>query len=133
MGSLCCLFKYHEIRQFNEPHSGTYPPFAVNNSAPKHQNTHKTLNNSQKNVPQNEQYLLNPNIFSYFCKAKNPSHQTKHNNIMARPIRNIPTLFGEEAKKFELEAARVEANPGTIRIPKQDAQLVRNVLRNLNL
>jgi len=52
---------------------------------------------------------------------------------MARPIRNIPTLFGNEAKKFELEAARVEANPGTIRIPKKDAELVRNVLRNLNM
>ena len=61
------------------------------------------------------------------------THVLQRLKIMARPIRNIPTLFGEEAKKFELEAARVEANPGTIRIPKQDAQLVRNVLRNLNL
>jgi len=76
--------------------------------------------------------LVNPNKIRIFA-TQNVCHiRPKHNN-MARPIRNIPTLFGEEAKKFELEAARVEANPGTIRIPKQDAQLVRNVLRNLNL
>lgn len=52
---------------------------------------------------------------------------------MAKPIRTIPTLFGDEAKKFESQANRVETNPGTIRIPKRDIELVRNVLRNIGM
>lgn len=52
---------------------------------------------------------------------------------MAKPIRNIPTLFGEEAQKFEAQALSVEANPGTIRIPKRDVELVRNVLLNIGM
>lgn len=52
---------------------------------------------------------------------------------MAKPIRTIPTLFGEEAKRFEAHAMRVEANPGTIRIPKRDVELVYNVLRNIGM
>lgn len=52
---------------------------------------------------------------------------------MAKPIRTIPTLFGEEAQKFEAQALSVEANPGTIRIPKSDIELVRNVLRNIGM
>ena len=32
---------------------------------------------------------------------------------MARPIRAIPTLYGQSAQKFESAAAYTEANPGT--------------------
>ena len=32
---------------------------------------------------------------------------------MARPIRAIPTLYGESAQRFENAAAYTEANPGT--------------------
>ena len=52
---------------------------------------------------------------------------------MAKPIRTIPTLLGDDAQKFEAQAIRVEANPGTIRIPKRDVELVRNVLRSLGM
>ena len=38
---------------------------------------------------------------------------------MARPIRNIPTLFGNEAQSFIREAERVEANPGTIKVQRK--------------
>ena len=33
--------------------------------------------------------------------------------IMARPIRAIPTLYGQSAQQFESAAAYTEANPGT--------------------
>lgn len=52
---------------------------------------------------------------------------------MAKPIRTIPTLLGEEAKKFEEQAIHTEANPGTIIIPKQDVELVRNVLLSIGM
>lgn len=52
---------------------------------------------------------------------------------MAKPIRTIPTLFGEEAKKFEEQAIRTEENPGTITIPKHDIELVRNVLLSIGM
>ena len=52
---------------------------------------------------------------------------------MAKPIRNIPTLVGEEARKFEERALLVEANPGTIRIPRHDVEIVQNVLRSIGM
>lgn len=33
---------------------------------------------------------------------------------MATAIRAIPTLYGETARHFELEAAETEENPGTL-------------------
>ena len=72
---------------------------------------------------------------SYLC-SRRPRQLDKLSQFtinMAKPIRTIPTLFGDEAKKFESQANRVEANPGTIRIPKRDIELVRNVLRNIGM
>lgn len=51
---------------------------------------------------------------------------------MATPIRSIPTLEGKEAISFYEAAARVEANPGTVRVLKKDIRIVRRVLRELN-
>lgn len=51
---------------------------------------------------------------------------------MASAIRAIPTLHGEEAHKFEQEAARVEAHPGKIDC-RQEANVVREYLRTIAL
>lgn len=52
---------------------------------------------------------------------------------MARPIRNIPTLFGDEAEAFLREAERVEANPGTIKISLEDIEIMKEILREANI
>ena len=52
---------------------------------------------------------------------------------MARPIRNIPTLFGNEAQNFILEAERVEANPGTIKVQRKDINVMKQILREANM
>ena len=51
---------------------------------------------------------------------------------MATPIRSIPTLEGKDAITFYEAAARVEANPGTVKVLKKDIRIVRRVLRELN-
>lgn len=52
---------------------------------------------------------------------------------MARPIRNIPTLFGAEADAFLREAERVEANPGTIKISCEDIEIMKQILCEANI
>lgn len=53
---------------------------------------------------------------------------------MATEIRVIPTLQGEEAKKFLENAEWTEAHPGQgEEISKEDIQLMRNYLREMNL
>lgn len=54
---------------------------------------------------------------------------------MATPIRIIPTLQGEEARKFIEQAEWVEAHPGMggEKVSKEDIQLLRNYLREQNL
>ena len=52
---------------------------------------------------------------------------------MARPIRNIPTLFGNEAQSFIREAERVEANPGTIKVQRKDINIMKQILREANM
>lgn len=52
---------------------------------------------------------------------------------MARPIRNIPTLFGVEAQAFLQEAERVEANPGTVKISREDVDIMYEILREANI
>ena len=53
---------------------------------------------------------------------------------MATEIRVIPTLQGEEAKKFLDNAEWTEAHPGQgEEISKEDIQLMRNYLREMNL
>lgn len=52
---------------------------------------------------------------------------------MARPIRNIPTLFGKEAQNFIREAVRVEANPGSIKVQRKDINVMKQILREANI
>lgn len=53
---------------------------------------------------------------------------------MATEIRVIPTLQGEEAKKFLENAEWPEAHPGQgEEISKEDILLMRNYLREMNL
>lgn len=53
---------------------------------------------------------------------------------MATAIRVIPTLHGEEARKFIENAEWTERHPGTCgSISKEDAQLLRDYLREMNL
>lgn len=47
---------------------------------------------------------------------------------MALSIRTIPTLYGKEARDFELEARKVEANPNKIDCSRE-AKIVRDYLR----
>ncbi len=51
---------------------------------------------------------------------------------MATAIRVIPTLHGEEAKRFEENAKWVEAHPGREDYSKQ-CKIVREYLRKINL
>ncbi|MCH4100218.1 MAG: hypothetical protein LKF06_06405 [Prevotella sp.] len=51
---------------------------------------------------------------------------------MALAIKAIPTLNGEEAKKFENEATRVEANPGSMDYRKE-AKVVYSYLKKINM
>lgn len=52
---------------------------------------------------------------------------------MARPIRNIPTLFGNEAQNFISQTERVEANPGTIKVRRKDINIMKQILREANM
>ena len=53
---------------------------------------------------------------------------------MATPIRVIPTLQGEEARKFIEQAEWVEAHPGMgEKVSKEDISLLRKYLREQNL
>ena len=53
---------------------------------------------------------------------------------MATPIRIIPTLQGEEARKFIERAEWVEAHPGTDkRFSREDVIRLRQYLREQNL
>ena len=53
---------------------------------------------------------------------------------MATPIRVIPTLQGEEARKFIEQAEWVEAHPGMgEKVSKEDILLLRKYLREQNL
>lgn len=52
---------------------------------------------------------------------------------MAKPIRTIPTLYGEAARQFERAAERVEANPGSTKISRQNVELVTKMLRDAKL
>ena len=53
--------------------------------------------------------------------------------MMATPIRVIPTLHGEEARKFLERAEWVEAHPGRIKISKKDVELTKKFLREMDL
>ena len=50
------------------------------------------------------------------------------NTIMARPIRNIPILYGKEADAFLRAAEEAEANPGTITISRQQVECTRRMM-----
>lgn len=52
---------------------------------------------------------------------------------MATAIRIIPTLQGEEAKKFLENAEWTEAHPGSIKVDKKKVELTRKFLREMNL
>lgn len=52
---------------------------------------------------------------------------------MARPICNIPILFGNEAQSFIREAERVEANPGIIKVQRKDINIMKQILREANM
>lgn len=53
---------------------------------------------------------------------------------MATEIRVIPTLHGEEARKFLENAEWTEAHPGSAgRISKDDIKMLKNYLREMNL
>lgn len=52
---------------------------------------------------------------------------------MARPIRSIPTLFGNEAQGFIREAERVETKSGTIKVQRRDINVMKQILREANL
>lgn len=47
---------------------------------------------------------------------------------MATAIRAIPTLYGETAQNFEMEAARTEQNPGT-QDYRHEAKIVSDFLK----
>lgn len=65
---------------------------------------------------------------AYLCKRL-----TKTTRIMATPIRVIPTLHGEEARKFLEEAAWVEAHPGRDKVNKEDVEWLLNYCRERGL
>lgn len=52
---------------------------------------------------------------------------------MATAIRVIPTLHGEEARKFLERAEWVEAHPGRTKISKSYINKMNNFLREMNL
>ena len=52
---------------------------------------------------------------------------------MATEIRVIPTLHGEEARKFLENAEWTEAHPGRIKVNKKDVDLTRKFLREMDL
>mgnify|MGYP007090221599 CR=1 FL=1 len=52
---------------------------------------------------------------------------------MATPIRIIPTLHGEEARKFIERAELVEAHPGQTKVSKKDIELTKKFLQEMNL
>ena len=52
---------------------------------------------------------------------------------MATPIRIIPTLHGEEARKFLERAEWVEAHPGRIKVNKEDVDWLTNYCREKGL
>lgn len=52
---------------------------------------------------------------------------------MATAIRQIPTLFGEEAQAFLRQAEMVESNPGTIQYPASEIEAFEQILREANM
>lgn len=58
----------------------------------------------------------------------------KNNNIiMATAIRQIPTLFGEEAQRFLRKAEMVESEPGTVRYPASEIKAFEQILKEANM
>lgn len=52
---------------------------------------------------------------------------------MATPIRVIPTLHGEEARKFIERAEWVEAHPGQTKMDLKFIKMTKEFLREMNL
>lgn len=52
---------------------------------------------------------------------------------MATEIRVIPTLHGEEARKFIENAEWTEAHPGRIKVNKEDVKFLLNYLHEKDL
>jgi len=52
---------------------------------------------------------------------------------MATAIRNIPTLFGNEAEAFLRAAEMVEANPVKMRISRSEMAATRSILTEAGL
>ena len=52
---------------------------------------------------------------------------------MATPIRVIPTLHGEEARKFIERAEWVEAHPGQTKMDPMFIKMMKEFLREMNL
>ena len=52
---------------------------------------------------------------------------------MATEIRVIPTLHGEEARKFIENAEWTEAHPGRIKVNKEDVEFLLNYLHERDL
>ena len=52
---------------------------------------------------------------------------------MATPIRVIPTLHGEEARKFIERAEWVEAHPGQTKVDPEYIKKMKAFLRDMNL
>lgn len=52
---------------------------------------------------------------------------------MATPIRVIPTLHGEEARKFIERAEWVEAHPGQTKMDPKFIKMMKEFLREMNL
>lgn len=52
---------------------------------------------------------------------------------MATEIRVIPTLHGEEARKFLENAEWTEAHPGRIKVDKKKVELTMKFLKEMNM
>lgn len=52
---------------------------------------------------------------------------------MATEIRVIPTLHGEEARKFLENAEWTEAHPGRIKVNKKDVEFLLDYCRKMDL
>jgi len=67
----------------------------------------------------------------YLCIENYNIH--KINRIMATPIRVIPTLHGEEARKFIERAEWVEAHPGQTKMDPAFIKKMKAFLRENNM
>ena len=70
---------------------------------------------------------------TFLSLQQNYKINSKTDKIMATPIRVIPTLQGEEARKFIERAEWVEAHPGQTKADPEYIKKMKAFLREMNL